>query len=194
MPSRSTELTPRTPRTGRSTTSKSILSEPSDETFAEEELPITLISHAINDRVFGADWATKRHEVLCFRSERYELHNIHFLRDLRLENLHTLDLANNHIKEMHNVDRVAPSLRILNLSHNRLADFIASFVRLEELRLDHNELVLLPPVSGCPRLKVLDVSHNKIAGMKFDPLQHLHYLETLDVSHNQLNCDPVRFW
>lgn len=198
MPSRSGEpdsaRTPRTPRTGRSITSKSIVSEPSDQTFADDELPITSVTQSNSDRVFGPDWAIKKHEVLCFRSDRYQLRDAHFLRDLKLDNLHTLDLAGNQLKELHNLDRMSPYLRILNLSHNRLTDFIASFVRLEELHLDHNDLTLLPPVMGCPKLRILDLSHNHIRPMKFDPFQNLHFLQTLDVSHNRFDCDPVRFF
>eukprot|EP00400_MALV-I_sp_L67-5_P001296 gene1296-272_t len=172
--------------------SRTFRSEESDKTFATNELPIENLTGLVYDRVFGANWHRKKHEVLSFRSDRYDLDNVDFLKDVPCSTLHTLDLAHNSIEDMTGVDQIAHQLRVLNLSHNKIFDFVMMFPRLEELHLDHNELEQLPPVSGLPRIRVLNLSHNRITKMKFDRIGELANLQDLDVSHNAWSCQPVR--
>lgn len=143
---RSTERTPRSAKL-----SSKFTSEESDQTFNTCELPITEIPTDIFERVFGSNWARKSHEVFSFRSERYDLTNINFMKELPISNLYTLDLSYNSIENLSGIDQLAMQLKVLNASHNKLCDFVTTFPRLEELHLDHNDLECLPPVSGLPK-------------------------------------------
>ena len=77
-------------------------------------------------------------------------------------NLATLSLARNEIQRVEHLERLAPSLTRLDLSHNLLAS--------------------LAGTESLTRLVHLDVSHNRLACL--GGLEHLHGLETLHAADN----------
>lgn len=114
------------------------------------------------------------------------------MRMLSLKSLRTLDLSNNHIKNLpdtigdlrfltelilHNnnlksfsealcLSTLQKSLQHLDLSHNCLKLLPASFCKLHELislKLDDNELVQLPcHISQLAKMRFLSAAHNKL--------------------------------
>lgn len=65
----------------------------------------------------------------------------------------------------------AMSLKILDLSHNRISDLpreFGSLVAIRELNLSYNKLVQIDAVSMLNRLRSLNVSHNLLSSIPKD--------------------------
>lgn len=99
-------------------------------------------------------------------------------------------LAEFSLLEIHGLQR----LKMVDLSHNRIArlggrmeNVVDSETRVEELRLEYNELVSLDgALVGVQGLERLNLSHNLLASISPDDLIGLDQLKTLDVSYNRL--------
>ena len=102
--------------------------------------------------------------------------------------LATLSLAKNEIAEVENLERLAPSLTKLDLSHNILSPSPAgllSLTRLVHLDLSHNQLCSLSGLERLVALEILHAGHNAI--QRTDALRSLAYLpklHTLTLSDN----------
>ncbi|KAG6585029.1 Protein phosphatase 1, regulatory subunit [Phytophthora cinnamomi] len=126
---------------------------------------------------------------------RHELATTHpFLLELRL--------AHNAIEEISGVSQLR-FLRLLDLSHNRLASMRGlvaggeeaprGLQALETLLLNHNQLTAIDPgVALLPRLTHLDVAHNQLQTLS--SLGDCIRLQRLELAHNrvadinELNC------
>ena len=91
------------------------------------------------------------------------------------------------------IDRCRSSLRVLNLSQNRLLNIqaVGLCVQLKELNLSQNQItdnVLSATITNLRKLRKLDVSGNQLKnGFKLaDTIHNLKGLKSLKVSDNQL--------
>ncbi|XP_011646300.1 vasorin [Pogonomyrmex barbatus] len=86
-----------------------------------------------------------------------------------LETLRTLDLSQNHLQRFFFLCKDEYNLQMLNVSHNKLE------------YIDDNALN-----DRIPKLKILDLSFNKLTIVNETMLQHLTILEYLSLSHNPI--------
>ncbi|XP_011171182.1 vasorin [Solenopsis invicta] len=96
-----------------------------------------------------------------------------------LETLKTLDLSQNHLQRFFFLCKEEYNLQILNVSHNKLE------------YIDDNALN-----DRIPKLKILDLSFNKLTVVNETMLQHLTILEYLSLSHNPIGdgIHESAFW
>ncbi|XP_051873885.1 leucine-rich repeats and immunoglobulin-like domains protein 1 isoform X2 [Pristis pectinata] len=88
----------------------------------------------------------------------------------------------------------------LNLSYNKLASIdptvFTELPNLREVRLDHNELTMIPDMGlASAHLVFLYLHHNKIRSIEANHLKLYESLETLDLTYNEIteiqnNCFP----
>ncbi|XP_011342877.1 toll-like receptor 4 isoform X2 [Ooceraea biroi] len=96
-----------------------------------------------------------------------------------LEMLRTLDLSQNHLQRFFFLCKEEYNLQILNVSHNKLE------------YIDDNAFN-----DRIPKLKILDLSFNKLTVVNETMLQHFTILEYLSLSHNPI-ADGIHesaFW
>ncbi|XP_014482714.1 PREDICTED: leucine-rich repeat neuronal protein 1-like [Dinoponera quadriceps] len=86
-----------------------------------------------------------------------------------LEALRTLDLSQNHLQRFFFLCKDEYNLQVLNVSHNMLE------------YIDDNSLN-----DRVPKLKILDLSYNKLTIVNETMLEHLTILEYLSLSHNPI--------
>ncbi|GAB1869505.1 Leucine-rich repeat-containing protein 4B [Camponotus japonicus] len=86
-----------------------------------------------------------------------------------LENIITLDLSQNHLQRFFFLCKEEYNLQMLNVSHNKLE------------YIDDNALN-----DRIPKLKILDLSFNKLTVVNETMLQYLTILEYLSLSHNPI--------
>lgn len=96
-----------------------------------------------------------------------------------LETLRTLDLSQNHLQRFFFLCKEEYNLQLLNVSHNKLE------------YIDDNALN-----DRIPKLKILDLSFNKLTVINETMLQHLTILEYLSLSHNPIGdgIHESAFW
>ncbi|XP_077567496.1 leucine-rich repeat-containing G-protein coupled receptor 6 isoform X1 [Stigmatopora nigra] len=87
-----------------------------------------------------------------------------------------------------------PSLRVLELSHNKI-HHLSSFFKcseLQEIGLQHNQITRLESSTfqQLSSLKILDLSWNKIEWIHADAFASLHSLVKLDLTENRLSSMP----
>ncbi|XP_043798652.1 toll-like receptor 4 isoform X2 [Apis laboriosa] len=87
-----------------------------------------------------------------------------------LENLRTLDLSQNHLQRFFFLCKDEYNLQVLNVSHNRLE------------YIDDNALN-----DRIPKLKILDLSWNKLSVVNETMLAHFKVLEYLSLANNPIN-------
>lgn len=96
-----------------------------------------------------------------------------------LGNLRTLDLSQNHLQRFFFLCKEEYNLQVLNVSHNKLE------------YIDDNALN-----DRIPKLKILDLSFNKLTVVNETMLQYLTILEYLSLSHNPIGdgIHESAFW
>ncbi|XP_012539637.1 vasorin [Monomorium pharaonis] len=96
-----------------------------------------------------------------------------------LEHLRILDLSQNHLQRFFFLCKEEYNLQVLNVSHNKLE------------YIDDNALN-----DRIPKLKILDLSFNKLTIVNETMLQHLTILEYLSLSHNPIGdgIHESAFW
>lgn len=96
-----------------------------------------------------------------------------------LETLRTLDLSQNHLQRFFFLCKEEYNLQVLNVSHNKLE------------YIDDNALN-----DRIPKLKILDLSFNKLTVVNETMLQHLTILEYLSLSYNPIGdgIHESAFW
>ncbi|XP_029177214.1 vasorin-like isoform X2 [Nylanderia fulva] len=96
-----------------------------------------------------------------------------------LESLEALDLSQNHLQRFFFLCKEEYNLRVLNVSHNKLE------------YIDDNALN-----DRIPKLKILDLSFNKLTVVNETMLQYLTILEYLSLSHNPIEdgIHESAFW
>ncbi|XP_017758676.1 PREDICTED: leucine-rich repeat neuronal protein 1-like [Eufriesea mexicana] len=87
-----------------------------------------------------------------------------------LENLRTLDLSQNHLKRFFFLCKDEYNLQMLNISHNKLE------------YIDDNAFN-----DRIPKLKILDLSCNKLSIVNETMLEHFKILEYLTLANNPIN-------
>ncbi|KAF5398416.1 Leucine-rich repeat-containing protein 40 [Paragonimus heterotremus] len=104
-----------------------------------------------------------------------------------LVNLKALILSLNQLQKLPDSLGRLQSLVLLDVANNQLTslgDHLADLTNLEKLDAFHNCLTSLPGLP--PRLRKLDLNHNRIERLPHGLLQHMPLLNMLDVSSNQL--------
>lgn len=115
-----------------------------------------------------------------------------------ITNLRTLDLSHNKLVGLPGpkLRTVAPKLKTLTLSDNRLAelpDELCECKELQALAVGQNALRALPDALGAlGKLKTLVVSHNQLAALP-SSMCAMVSLQQLDASHNKLTAVPAGF-
>ena len=117
-------------------------------------------------------------------------------RILQLENLCTLDLSNNKIKELPELLCKLVNLAELRVTANRLSSFPDSLCQsslsrsLKTLDLSDNRLVSLPGQFGyMTSLMSLNLANNQLESLPFS-FHHLQNLRKLLLLNNRLHCLP----
>ncbi|CAH2005534.1 unnamed protein product [Acanthoscelides obtectus] len=114
---------------------------------------------------------------------------------VNLKNLNFLNITHNLLTEFSFQDLEGlKELRSVDLSYNHIrtitgpaANLVEWNIKLNEIKLDHNELETLNgAVSGLPELVRLNLSHNKLKKISPDDLIGLDQLRMIDLSHNRL--------
>ncbi|XP_077386151.1 leucine-rich repeats and immunoglobulin-like domains protein 1 [Festucalex cinctus] len=96
-----------------------------------------------------------------------------------------------------NLEQTAPPVDLpvrtvsLNLGHSKLTtisvEVFDNLPNLRELRLDHNELTLIPDLGqAASKIVALYLQHNKIRSIEGIQIRNLVSLETLDLSNNDI--------
>lgn len=103
----------------------------------------------------------------------------------RLSRLSRLDLGYNLIEQAR-IRHLGPTLRVLIIDHNRLADvsWIASLRHIEELSMSHNNIQDLSAFARLASLESLNLSNNSIS--EVSPLAGLKSLRELDLGDNEV--------
>ncbi|KAF8571300.1 hypothetical protein P879_03022 [Paragonimus westermani] len=104
-----------------------------------------------------------------------------------LVNLKSLILSLNRLQKLPDSLGRLRSLVLLDVANNQLTSLgnhLADLISLEKLDAFHNCLTSLPSLP--PRLRKLDLNHNRIERLPDGLLQHMPLLNMLDVSSNQL--------
>ena len=114
-----------------------------------------------------------------------------------ITNLRTLDVSHNKLVKLSpKVRSLAPKLKTLKLSANRLASLpheLCECKELQTLSLDNNALSTLPDALGAlGSLKTLVVAHNKLVALP-ESMCAMRSLQVLDASHNRLQQLPAGF-
>lgn len=114
---------------------------------------------------------------------------------LPLKRMRICNMSRNHLAEFSlNEVRGLMELLVMDLSYNRIEkltgrmeNVVEQDLYFVELRLDHNLLKSLDgAMLNLNRLKILDISFNKLKWLSPDDLIGLDDLESLDISHNYL--------
>jgi len=109
----------------------------------------------------------------------------------KLKNLVELVLENNGVQSLPNEIEKLSSLKILNLSRNKLEEVssIFSLLSLESLNLSNNEISNIPKdISKLKVLETLDLSQNKLN--KVPDIFDFHALKSLNLSNNEISNIP----
>lgn len=111
-----------------------------------------------------------------------QLADLQTLQPLLQPGLLTLNVSSNHLTA---VPGLPASLRILNLSANRLSDSrpLAGLLNLESLDLSFNRLITFEPAE-LPNLESLDLANNQLTSVR--SLDKLRSLVSIRVDRNQL--------
>ena len=151
-----------------------------------------VVSFVSAEKVFNLSFCKLKKEDFFMKKQ---LHiNLHEVTDLilrgnefdsfldcstNLENLRTLDLSQNHLQRFFFLCKEEYNLQMLNVSHNKLE------------YIDDNALN-----DRIPRLKILDLSFNKLTIVNETMLQYLTILEYLSLSHNPIGdgIHESAFW
>lgn len=109
-----------------------------------------------------------------------------------LTQLESFDVSDNALREMNCIRGTYgfTSLRVLKARKNALVVFEVNLPSLKELDLSHNKLKDIPPTSGMPELEVFMLGHN-LMNSTFAPLRSLNMLKKLDLSNNRFDCRPT---
>lgn len=127
-------------------------------------------------------------------------HAYHFsLLDLvHLRRLLLLDLSFNRIRSLKNVGGSLTSVRYLNLSYNCLSrldpGMFRGFPHIEVLNIRYNRISLIAPLSmQLPKMKLLDLSNNKLSYLRTHYFADLHALRVLMLSNNHIGriSEPI---
>ena len=107
-----------------------------------------------------------------------------------LSQLHTLDLARNHLSCLGPRPISSSSLCYLDLSHNQLTSLtqLQHLPHLRELLVSDNQLQSLGTLAGCPLLLVLAAQHNEIRD--FPAVLNCVLLRMLNLSGNRWQLPP----
>ena len=116
---------------------------------------------------------------------------IHSLPEMQADNLLSLDLSENKIKDCSKFKGLI-KLKKLNLSNNRISSLegIANCPELDVLYLNTNRISDLKGLENFPNLRKLRLRQNKLE--KFDFVPNLPNLQKLAISENQIK-DNVQF-
>ncbi len=107
--------------------------------------------------------------------------------------IHVMDASFNRLARIPKsfLEQVAPALRRLDLSHNRITDVantdLKALLNLQELRLADNTIIdlqkqALRPLTG---LQILDLSQNRIEVLQFGQFAGLTGLRIVNLAHNR---------
>ena len=111
------------------------------------------------------------------------------------QRLRILSLSNCSIYNMPELN--IRSLESLDLSHNRIGTITTSafqyIVLLENLNLDNNQLITIPPIDRSNNLKTLSLNYNYISNIT--GIVRSSSLKTLNLRGNEIeNIDAMEFW
>lgn len=143
---------------------------------------------------FKADFTN--HVIENYSEEAFvEINNI--FGDTPLSKLRFLNLAHHGIKDSKFFGEHIQYLDLhLDLSYNRLTEFVQVIPRLQQLVLSHNKLIRVPPLSGLRALRELRLDNNSIAVSAtehfFDQFMRCPQLRIIDVSNNLLEMTPSK--
>ncbi|XP_030648748.1 oligodendrocyte-myelin glycoprotein [Chanos chanos] len=107
-------------------------------------------------------------------------------------NLRTLDLSANKLERVVFINNTLPSLRALNLSHNRFWTVPTNMPQhLEEVDLSHNTLVQILPGSldRLTRLERFYLHANRFASLSEGAFRHLARLRLITLGENPWACE-----
>lgn len=104
--------------------------------------------------------------------------------DLLMEALMDLDLSFNEIEKLDNLDRIAPNLKTLDLSHNKLSSLDSLPRGLKELEIRNNMFSELSFLKKLENLLFLDVSFNNIKTIEDLPGTMILFIGI----HNEISC------
>ena len=121
--------------------------------------------------------------------EDFGLHDIAFItnerRQTRWEFIVELNLSRNNLVNIDQVSSTFSSLVVLRASQNYLTQVTLSLPSLEQLHLDHNQVVQFPLLNALPKLRLLNLKGNQLKDLSSDfrgPITAS--LEALDLSDN----------
>nr|XP_033796817.1 toll-like receptor 2 isoform X2 [Geotrypetes seraphini] len=80
------------------------------------------------------------------------------------------------------------SLEVLDVSNNKLTEFVIELPHLKELYLARNKLMTLPSATRLPNLIALRISKNKITEFSREDLESFGNLKTVDATDNSYIC------
>lgn len=114
------------------------------------------------------------------------------LKTLKLDNNKLRDSDFDPAKDVGIASSAFASLRTLSLSKNLLVYPIIVLPRLKELDLSHNRLIQVPVLSGLAQLETLNLSHNKIEELEPKSFRDgkASNLRSLDLRFNRLQVFP----
>lgn len=138
-------------------------------------------------------------QILSLRELRLAENAVNALSDIfTLQSLEVLDLHSNLITDLPNEFQYLSSLRILNVSENRMSSLpFECLDSLVELDAAQNRLrgSLLPAGLELPNLRTLDVAHNALTSLTDSNIVNLPSLQFLNITENRLTDLPdVSSW
>nr|XP_013004244.1 platelet glycoprotein Ib alpha chain isoform X1 [Cavia porcellus] len=120
--------------------------------------------------------------------------------DAHLPSLKTLDISHNKLQSLPFLGRALPALSTLDVSFNQLTalppDAFDDLSQLHELYLQDNKLRTLPPrlLASTSQLKKLNLANNGLAEVPPGLLNELEDLDTLFLQNNSLQTIPKGFF
>jgi Leucine-rich repeat (LRR) protein len=120
--------------------------------------------------------------------------NIQELGGVSLNGVVSVNVSNNQLEDIRGIQKLAITLKELNLSYNplkTLSDDVSLLQNLKCLKLSNCGLIELNPKIGhLVQLCELDVSNNSLKTLPGGAVKTLKSLETLNLSFNQLESLP----
>eukprot|EP00826_Nyctotherus_ovalis_P005433 TRINITY_DN11227_c0_g1_i3.p1 TRINITY_DN11227_c0_g1~~TRINITY_DN11227_c0_g1_i3.p1 ORF type:complete len:266 (+),score=18.22 TRINITY_DN11227_c0_g1_i3:76-873(+) len=102
-------------------------------------------------------------------------------------NIKILNLSGCKLKSSHELDKVCPSLKLLNVSDNLLSE-LPILKELRELYISNNKLTKFP---SCPCVNLLDISRNPISSINTIKLPKLHTVSITDTPLSFVNNNEI---
>ena len=140
----------------------------------------------------GRDLSMAKYPVICYFDEpRFQMQNLAGIESINNEALKELSVNNCRLGKLVDLDCFV-KLKRLWASNNNIKKVQINFAKLEVLDVSKNGLFEIPDMSGCPNLKELDCSKNKIRGVWVNLLTNTK-LEKIDLRKNKLKWKPEEF-